>query len=516
MRLIVNGRVLDGTGAEEKALSVLIDGERIVDLLPPGATVDAELIDAQGGIVAPGFIDLHSHADFTVRTSPSAETQLHQGVTTLLTGNCGWSPFPITDLDELRAGAAFLGAQHDWSWRDGAGFAEGVTAAVNVALQVGHCTLRIAAMGSAERPPSPEELRRMQDLLREAADQGTVGFSTGLIYAPGAYADPAEVAVLVATAAECGLLYSTHIRNEGADLLQALDEAVTAARAGGARLEVSHLKAVGAPNHGLVAAALDQLDQARADGVDVTWDAYPYTATSTTLTTRLPIWALDGGTQALLARLKDPGERERIAHALRTSGLFDPSAVVIASLPPGRYSDARGHSLADIAQADNVDAAEAVCRVLEHHHAAVGVVNHAMSPEDVETVLRHPCTSIASDGWILDATGPGHPHPRNFGTFPRVLGHYTREQQVLTLPEAVRRMTSLPAARLGLTDRGVLTPGAVADLVVFNPDQIADRSTYADPWQLSVGVVHVLVAGEPVLANGVPTGARPGRVLTES
>ncbi len=515
---LTGGRVVDGTGAEPVAATVLVEGGRIADVLAPGADLSgaelsgAEVIDATGNIVAPGFIDLHSHADFSVLTASDAVTQLHQGVTTLVTGNCGWSPFPITDLDQMKAGTAFLAPEHDWSWRDTQGFADAVERdglAVNLALQVGHSALRLAVMGAAERAPSPDELRQMQDLLREAADQGAVGFSTGLIYAPGTFADAAEVAALVATAGECGLLYSTHIRNEGAHLLKALEEAIAAARAGGARLEVSHLKASGEANHRLITAALERLDQARVDGLDVAWDIYPYTASSTTLTTWLPPWAMGGGTAALLARLADPAERARIAAEIQVN----PQALVIASLPPGRYEDCRGLSLAEIARRDEVDAAEAILRVLQHHHAAVSVVNHSMSEDDVVTALRHPRTSVASDGWILGATGSGHPHPRNFGTFPRVLGRYTRDLGVLTLPEAIRRMTSLPASRLGFDDRGVVKPGAVADLVVLDPEQVADRSTYDDPWQLSVGIRHLLVAGEPVLADGVPTGRRPGRVL---
>jgi N-acyl-D-aspartate/D-glutamate deacylase len=508
---LTGGLIADGTGAEPTPGTVLVEDDRIAAVLPPGATAsDAEVIDATGNIVAPGFVDLHSHADFSLRTSPAAESQLAQGVTTLVSGNCGWSPFPVTDLESLRAGTAFLASSHDWSWNDLAGFAATLESAVNLALQVGHCTLRIAVMGNARRAPSPDELQQMQDLLRVAADQGAVGFSTGLIYAPGAYASPEEVAALVATAAECDLLYSTHIRNEGAGLLAALDEAMSAARAGGARLEVSHLKAVGKANHGLVDAALERLEQ--ADDLDIGWDAYPYTATSTTLTTRLPAWALADG--ALLDRLADPAERKRIAEALRSDELLSPDSVVIASLPPGRYEDSRGLSLTQIAQRDHVDAAEIVLRILENHQAAVSVVNHAMNEEDVVTVLQHPRTAIASDGWIMDATGSGHPHPRNFGTFPRVLGHYARDLGILTLSEAIRRMTSLPASRLGLFDRGTIKPGAIADLVVLNPTTIADRSTYDDPWQLSVGVEHVLIAGQPALSNGKPTNRRPGRVLT--
>ncbi|TDO34275.1 N-acyl-D-amino-acid deacylase [Kribbella sp. VKM Ac-2527] len=524
---ITGGLVVDGTGAEPIPATVLLADGRITAVLPAdperrsgtGLPAGGEVIDAGGNIVAPGFIDLHSHADFSAEASPEAITQLHQGVTTLVTGNCGWSPFPIADLEQMRAGTAFLAPEISWSWQDAQGLADtldGVGLAINVALQVGHSALRLAVLGGAERAPTEAELHQMQALLREAAQQGVFGFSTGLIYAPGTFAEPSEVAALVATAAECGLLYSTHLRNEGARLLEALDEAIEAARAGGARLQVSHLKAMGPANHGRVHAALELMDQARVEGLDVACDVYPYTASSTTLTARLPTWTMEGGAAGLLARLADPAERERVADAIRDQDILDPGNVMIASLPPGPYEDGRGLSLAEIARREGVDGAEAALRVLENHQAAVSVVNHGMSEQDVVTVLRHPWTSVVSDGWILRATGSGRPHPRNFGTFPRVLGRYARDRGVLTLVEAIRRMTSLPASRLRLDDRGVIRPGAVADLVVLDPGKAADRSTYDDPWQLSVGIEHVLVSGEPVLRDGVPTNLRPGRVLRKS
>jgi N-acyl-D-amino-acid deacylase len=270
---------------------------------------------------------------------------------------------------------------------------------------------------------------------------------------------------------------------------------------------------MGPANHGMVGPALERLDRARAEGLDVACDVYPYTASSTTLTARIPTWAMEGGTAGLLARLADSAERERLADAVREQAILDPDNVVIASLPPGRYQDCRGLSLAEIGRRDGVDGTEAALRVLENHQAAVSVVNHGMSEDDVVTVLRNPWASVASDGWILRATGEGHPHPRSFGTFPRVLGRYVRDQAVLSLPEAIRRMTSLPASRLGLDDRGVIKPGAVADLVILDPERVADRSTYDEPWQLSVGIEHLLIGGEPVLRDGVPTGARPGKVL---
>jgi N-acyl-D-amino-acid deacylase len=354
----------------------------------------------------------------------------------------------------------------------------------------------------------------MRTLLAQAARQGAYGFSTGLIYAPGLYADSAEVDALVAEAGAHGLLYSTHLRDEDGRLIEAVQEAIGAARRGGARLEISHLKATRPPNFGRVVEALDLIQQARADGLDIGCDVYPYDRSSTTLTTRLPGWAMDGGIPALLSRLAEPDRRAALTAELTAAQaeLLPADRVVIASGPEA------GHSLADLAARRGVSVAEATVQVLAEQHGAVAVINHSMSPDDVATVLRHRLAAVASDGWIM--AGPddpgwcrGRPHPRNFGTFTRVLGHYCRDRGLLGLAEAVRKMTSLPAARLRMADRGVLRAGAVADVTVFDPDTVADRATFDRPWQLSTGVSDVLVAGVPVLADGAPTGARPGRVL---
>jgi N-acyl-D-amino-acid deacylase len=514
--VIAGGTVVDGTGAPGRAADVGITAGGIDAVAAPG-TLTGTRIDADELVICPGFIDLHSHADFSITGHPGADTAVTQGVTTLVTGNCGFSPFPVGDLAALRTASAFLQAELDWSWTDAAGYADAVDAgrpAVNLALQVGHSALRLAAVGAEERAPSPAELERMEELLAEAAAHGVWGFSTGLIYAPGAYGDSAEVTALARVAAAHGLLYSTHMRNEADTLLDAVREAVATARATGVRLEISHLKAMGRSNHGAVVQALRIIDEARADGVDVTCDVYPYTASSTTLTSRLPAWALDGGVDRLLERLADGPTRERVATGLRERMArdVDPEGVVIADLPPGPFTGARGRSVADLARELGTDPADAALRVLAGHRGAVSIVNHAMAAADVRTVLQHPAASVASDGWVLRPDGPGRPHPRSFGTFTRVLGRYVRDGD-LTLAAAVHKMTGLPAARLGMTDRGVLRPGAVADIAVLDPATVTDRSTFDDPWQLSEGVHHVLVAGEPVLAGGALTAARPGRVL---
>lgn len=518
--VIRGGVVVDGTGGGSMPADVAVDGGRITTIVPHRRGVDRpaghRVIDAAGQVIAPGFIDLHSHADFTLQGWPAATTQIHQGVTTLLTGNCGWSPFPVGRLDELIAATAFLDPELAWAWTDADGFAavvDEVRPAINIALQAGHSSLRLAAMGGDERAAGEPELARMTDLIDESARAGVHGFSTGLIYAPGTYADADEVRRLVAAAAARGLLYSTHIRNESDRLAEAVREAIDAAESGGARLQISHLKAMGPAHHGDVSHALELIDDAAARGLDVAADVYPYTASSTTLTARLPTWAMDGGAAGLLRRLADAGQRDKLLQELRDGAGLDGADVVLAELGPGRYADAVGTSIADVARADGVDAAEAVLRVLESHDASVAVVNHGMSEDDVVTVLRHPRVAVASDGWVLRPHGTGRPHPRSFGTFPRVLGHYVRELGVLTLPEAVRKMTSLPASRLGLRDRGVLADGAVADIVVFDPDTVADRSTFAEPWQLAAGIDTVLVAGEVALDGGEATQARAGRVL---
>ncbi|WP_207939044.1 N-acyl-D-amino-acid deacylase family protein [Actinomadura darangshiensis] len=516
--VITGGGVLDGTGAPARRADVVVRGGMIRDIVPPGKTHEGPELDAAGLVVAPGFIDLHSHADFTVQHRPSADTAVHQGVTTLLGGNCGFSPFPVASADDLRAAAGFLASGVDFAWTDLDGYARAVESdppAINMAAQVGHQALRTLAMGADARPATGDELATMRSQLAAAAEQGAFGFSTGLIYAPGSYASPEEVTALAAEAARHGLMYSTHLRDETGELLAAVDEAVGAARRSGARLEISHLKAMGPANHGTVHEALARVEAARAEGVDVAADVYPYTASSTTLTSRLPGWAMDGGTGRLLDRLMERSTRTRIAAGLRSrfGRDIDPGGVVVAELPAGPYSRFTGRSLAEIGDETGTDPAEAALELLAAHNATVAIVNHAMSSANVSAVLAHPLVSVASDGWTLAPSGDGRPHPRSFGTFARVLGRYVRQDGLLTLPEAVRKMTSLPAARLGLAGRGEIRPGLVADIAVFDPDTVIDNSDFADPWRLATGVRHVLVRGVPVLRDGTATGARPGRVL---
>lgn len=523
--LAVGGTVIDGTGGPVRQADVGIRGDRIVFLGRAAPHASArEVLDCTGQVVAPGFVDLHSHADYTVCDAPSAEACIRQGVTTIVTGNCGASPFPITP-ERRHAWDATLArvdvSTADMPWEDFDGFARAVEEAepcVNVAALVGHGALRVAAVGTERRPATADETALMRKLLARAAEQGVFGLSTGLIYAPGSFADTDEVVALATEARQAELLYSTHIRDEGDHLVEAVTEALETARRSGVRLQISHLKAMGPANHGKVREALTLIDSAVAEGVDVACDVYPYTASSTRLTSRLPDWALDGGLVALLARLENPKTREAITSELRakTGHTFLPECTVIAAMPPGRYSSWVGSTVQDIATATGRDPAEASLDVLRAHKAMVWIVNHAMSEADVETVLRHHSSAVVSDGWVLDTSADGNPHPRHFGAFARVLSRYTRDGQVLTLQESVRKMSALPAARLGLTDRGTLSEGMVADLAVFDPETVSDTATFDAPLSYAVGARHVLVNGRPVLRDGSFTTHRPGTVLRKT
>lgn len=478
--VISQGTIYDGSTTPGYQANIGILGDQIsvisTDALP-GRTV----IDATGLAVTPGFIDLHSHSDYTIEAAPQAEGQLAQGVTTLVTGNCGWSPFPVRDLQELQQFSAFLGNETSWTWTDLESYAQAVNAcrpAINIAPQIGHVSLRLAAMGSEQRTPTDDELADMRSLLNESARQGVWGLSSGLIYAPGSFANASELNALVATAGEADLLYSTHMRDETSNLLEAVAEAIATVEASGGRLEISHLKVMGPANHGRVVQALELITEAQRRGVDVTADVYPYTASGTTLISRMPNWAQDGGVDAFLERLRDPQLRAKIADEVRQRiGVdIDVDGIVINDVQPGPFSADIGRSVGQIARDRARDSVQIMLEILEGHHGLVSIVNHSMDPADVVRVLQHPLVSVASDGDLLSIESEGSAHPRSFGTFARILGRYVREDQVLSLSEAVRKMTSLPAQRLGMNTRGVLAVGYVADISVFDPERVIDLS----------------------------------------
>ncbi|GAA1997962.1 N-acyl-D-amino-acid deacylase family protein [Catenulispora subtropica] len=504
--LLRGGLVADGTGATPAARDVAVVGRRIA-LVEPGAVVEAdETVDVSGMVVAPGFIDAHTHSDTTALAAADglleaeqAFAAVRQGVTVEVAGNCGSSAFPGT-----YSGLAALARAH-----------AGVGRTNHLVSLVGHGSLRAAVVGPEARPASGAEIARMAQLLDESLAAGAVGLSTGLIYTPGSYADTDEVTALARVAARHGKPYVTHLRDEMSGVEGALAEAVAIARDSGAALHVSHHKTAGRFAWGRTETTLPMLADLRASGMDVTCDVYPYTAGSTNLPAMLPPWAHDGGLPRLLERLRDPLQRDLMRTAIdegvpgweNTVGNGGWDRISVASAR--RHPEYQGRTVAELAAARAVDALDLVAELLVDEDGDVTIISHSMREDDVRRVLAAPFAMIGSDG----VPKPGLPHPRWAGTFSRVLGHYAREAGLFGLAEAVRKMTGATAARFGLTGRGVLRDGAHADVVVFDPERVADRATFEDPLAAPEGVLMVVVGGAVVVRDGEVLRARPGRVL---
>jgi len=524
--LLLGGSVIDGTGAPLRRADVGVKGQRIAALGDLGSCEAERRVDVSGLFVAPGFIDIHAHSDLTLLVDPRAASKVRQGITTEISGQCGLSAAPLSGQarGSLHVWAARLGLEPDWnSLADYFEIIEGRGIALNFGTLTGHGSLRTAVMGGAARPPTPAEQEAMAGLLARSLEEGALGLSSGLFYAPGSYADSAELAALGRVVAARGGLYATHIRNEGRLLNRALQEAIEVGRASGVAVEVSHLKLASRDQWGQAERLLARLDAARADGLDLGWDQYPYTAAATNLDAIVPPLFHADGTEALLLRLQDPRERAQIAAAIRadTEGEWENLTVdsdwddTLLSFHPSQ-PDLAGRTIADIAADRGADPLETALDLILETRAQALIVEFCMDERDVVTILRHPSTAIVTDAEAVAVDGPlsaGMPHPRAYGTYPRVLARYVREQAVLTWEEAIRKMTSLPAARLGLTDRGTLREGACADLVVFDPDTISDTATYADPHRYPVGIHHVLVNGRFAIYDGVQTEELPGQVL---
>jgi N-acyl-D-amino-acid deacylase len=522
---IEGATVIDGTGVAGGRADIGIRDEIIVALGDLSREPAGRTTHAAGRVVAPGFIDMHSHSDWRLWDNRRAESKIRQGVTTEVVGNCGFSPAPVSaqHVDDLRGFALHLPRGMDFHWRSVGEYLDAFDAegtALNVIQLVGHGTLRVAAMGFARRPPDQGELATMQRLLGQAIEDGAWGLSTGLIYAPGSYATTEEIIAVAGGARRRGF-YASHIRGEGATLLTAVEEAIRIGTEADLPVQVSHIKAAGRPNWGKVGEALARLDAAAAGGLDVAADCYPYTASSTTLRTLLPDWILDGGVETMLTRLRDPDTRQRLRRDVEAPGsgqsLLDRIGwenIMVASCV--RRKDAEGKRVSELATARGMDPFDAALELIVDEGGKGYMILFQLDERDVRQALQHPRVMIGSDGSALAPNGPlgeGKPHPRSYGTFPRVLGEYTREQRVLSLAQAVHKMTGLPARRLGLKDRGIIRVGARADLVVFDPKAIADRATYDDPHRYPAGIEHVLVNGRFVVREGEHTGSLPGRLL---
>jgi len=520
--LIKNGTVIDGTGAPGYPADVATRGDAIVGVGRMDGK-SAETVDASGLAVAPGFIDIHSHSDMSFLIDPAADSKVRQGVTLEVTGNCGASycaPLVGGARDQMAARLSRYDSRIEPVWTGFDGYLDaldGAGSTLNIATQIGHGTVRTAVMGMETRAPDAGELARMEALIAESLDAGALGLSTGLFVAPGCYALAEEIIALARVAADRNKLYSSHIRSEwerGCGEFPAMMEAIEVARQTGARVQVSHVKCGGAMR-GRAGEVLDLIEGARAQGLDVAGDQYPYAASSGPISGAIfPRWALEGGREKTLERMGDQDLRAEIRAGLDIgmSKYRSAEGITVAAFPPDPHLN--GMTLAAVADEMGVEPAEAVLRLYERADAPI--IGRGMAEEDVDLIAGTPFICVGSDGESLRTEGPlsgGMPHPRSYGANARFLARMVRERGLVGLEEAVRKMTTLPASRLGLTRRGRLAPGYVADIAVFDPATVADRATFADPHRYAAGVRHVFVNGKAAIADGKPTGATPGRVL---
>lgn len=510
--IIRDVQVLDGTGAPAYHADIGLAGDRIAGIGDLSAAAASTVIDGTGLVATPGFIDMHSHSDITLPINPRAESKVRQGVTTEVVGMCGGSPAPIDE--STKASIVGWRSALPWTWNTYGEYLaylrdQGIS--VNVIPMVGNGTVRRLVMGDEDRQPTPDELADMQRLIAQAMDEGAWGVSSGLIYRPSANADTDELVALCQVPAGRGGFYFSHIRGESETLLQAIEEAICIGERAGLPVQIAHLKAAYPEHWAKLPQALALIDEARARGLDIAADRYPYIASSTPLVNRLPLWARAG--QATLPGLQDPDRRPRIVEALRTGPLrWDKLVVAWIQGQP----ELDGQSIAEIAARRSADPADTMLDLLVEAEGNVHSINFSMSENNLRAVLRHPAVMVGSDGEARVPHGPlgeGKAHPRSYGTFPRVLAKYVREEGVLTLPQAVLKMTGLSAQRLGLTDRGRLQAGMKADLVLFNPATVRDRATFAEPYQYPEGIAYVYVNGQAVITPQGHTGALPGEIL---
>ncbi|MEX2273593.1 MAG: D-aminoacylase [Vicinamibacterales bacterium] len=497
--ILAGGSVIDGSGAPARIADVGVRDGRIAAIGNLSRAAARERVDVAGLSVAPGFIDVHTHAD-NIASRPAAGNFVRMGVTTVVAGNCGSSPVDVANaLDEIRAARV----------------------AVNFATLVGHNSVRSAVMGSVRRDPTLPELERMKGLVFKAMADGAVGLSTGLQYVPGTYASTPEIIELARVAANAGGLYTSHMRNEGTALEAAIRETLQVGRMSGARVQISHLKVDARSRWGASRDALAMIDAARAAGQDVRADQYAYTAAGSGLGIRFPSWALEGGREKIRERLNDAATWARIKKEMlglvQERGFEDLSWATVASYQAD--PSLNGLSMADVAQrlhgARTADAQFEAARTLMLG-GAPSMVYHFMDEGDVERIMRHPSVSVAADSGVLEPNGTTRPHPRGYGNNARVLARYVRERKIIPVEEAIRKMTSLPADHFRLTGRGRLAAGAAADIVVFDPARVRDVATFDAPHGYAEGIPHVLVNGMFVVRNGAQTAERPGAVLAPS
>jgi N-acyl-D-amino-acid deacylase len=519
--LIRNGQVIDGSGSPRRKADVAIEGDRIVQVGQLGSVSAKTVIDAAGHVVSPGFVDMHSHSDFSLPILPTADSCVHQGITTSVIGMCGSSPAPL--LAETRAEVVAAMSSQDmplsWDkWSSFGGFLDHLRSlgiSTNAVPVVGEGIIRTSVMKFTAAAPTRDQLAAMRHEVERAMDEGAIGLSTGLIYPPGCYTTTEELIEVSRPAGRRNGYYFSHIRGEANTLIQAVEEAIRIGRETGAAVHTAHFKAQHKRNWHLTPLALELFEKARAQGIDATCDMYPYLASSNGVVDQLPDWAKEGSKDVIRKRLLDPATRERItAELIQTedADIFD--RILISSSPKKREWE--GHYVAQLARDAHKDPFTWTYDALLEADGDITRIVFGMSEENRKLELADPYMMVGTDGSGLATEGitaVGKPHPRSFGTFPRILGHYVRDEKVMPLEEAVRKMTSLPAKKLRWSDRGLVKEGYKADLVVFNPATVIDKATFEVPHQYPVGIPHVLVNGKLVVFNGKHTGARPGAIL---
>jgi dihydroorotase/N-acyl-D-amino-acid deacylase len=526
--VIRNGHVIDGTGSPWYAADIGIRDGKIAAIGRLEGAAAKRTIDARGMVVAPGFIDMLGQSELTMLVNPHLPSKIYQGITTEVTGE-GGSAAPLNDaiVKADRVGYEHYGVQPTWrTFREYFARLRKQGMGINLASYVGATQVRRMVIGDDDRAPTAEELERMKTLVREAMREGAIGLSTSLQYAPAPYAKTEELIALAAEAAKLGGTYASHIRDEGDGILAALDEAFRIGREAKIPVEIWHLKAAGKANWGRMPEIVARIEAARKSGVDVAADTYAYPAAFNTFSAVIPPWAHDGGDKKLIERLKDPAMRARIRKELETpsSGwnnewqqVEGPQSFIVSAVQNPKLMPLQGKTIAEVAKIWNKDPIDTVFDLLIEDEAFTMVGMFIMSEPDVALALRQPWVSICNDsqGTSLEGVlGREHPHPRAYGTFPRILRKYVREEKVLTLEDAIRKFSALPAQRMRLADRGVLKAGMWADVVVFDPETVRDLATFDRPNQLSEGMRFVLVNGAPVIEEGRMTNALPGKVLT--
>jgi N-acyl-D-aspartate/D-glutamate deacylase len=528
--LIKNGKIIDGSG-ESLIVKDLAIGSGKIQIIDSNINLDkkAEIIDAKGMIVSPGFIDLHSHIDHGILPFPNAESYIMQGITTSVGGNCGLSMAPLNEIYKNLTKqylSPFLKKDFDykWDWKSFSEFLQKVNSqpiALNIVLLVGHGTIRIAVKGFSKERLSITEMKKMKKLLNKSLEEGAFGLTAGLVYPPGCYANTKELINLTKDLAQYRAVFALHLRNESNKLIESVKEAIRIGEVNDISIEISHLKVVGKKNWGKITETLDVIQKAQERGVNVNFDVYPYTAAMTTISSLLPPWSLEGGIKKMLERLKNNKFREKIKEDIvedRMEGenfinKIGWSNIIISECPLRPVYE--GKSLQEILTepTDSNKIFSYFFDWLLDIQCEATMVLYAMKEKDVELAITHPLSIVITDSWVSKPMNTGRPHPRGYGSFPRVLGKYVREKKLLTLEEAIKKMTFLPAKKIGIKDRGLIKKGYWADLVIFDLNAIKDKATFMNPYQYPRGIEYVIVNGQLVVKKGKITGVKPGKVL---